>query len=295
MEYEMARKKGRSPKAGRVPIPIFEEPGKRYYFNRLNWILEFLNADIQSLTPGEFLKLFYDFLSIIYEGYDRETLAKLCKDTLKDRTALQLIQEEMREYFEKLTGFNPSKESIPFSVAFDVNLEKDRLTMKPSPVGILLKKDWPDDDDGEREPDCFTPEWHARQLLKTILYREPHEEMETYGMKFFGRFTEFYDERIDNRCRFTLVSILQKIPLSFVGRCPDCSKYFKKTSKKKTDLCPRCLRKRTTYKWRVDNREEYNTYQRNLQKGVKTSVKEIREDLRKQHNGREVNNGQGDL
>jgi hypothetical protein len=44
------------------------------------------------------------------------------------------------------------------------------------------------------------------------------------------------------------------------------------------------------YKWREKNRPVYNAYQRNLQKGVKTPVEEIRDDLAREKEKKEDKN-----
>ncbi|MGB6279476.1 MAG: hypothetical protein WBG91_04620, partial [Syntrophobacteria bacterium] len=76
-----------------------------------------------------------------------------------------------------------------------------------------------------------------------------------------------------------------------IYRCPECHKYFVATRKKQSAYCTRCIKKKHVYKWREKNRPVYNAYQRNLQKGVKTKVKEIRDDLAQEKKRKEGKNG----
>ena len=98
----------------------------------------------------------------------------------------------------------------------------------------------------------------------------------------FGKFSKFCDPTMSAALTFELFALLEKFPLSSIYQCPECSDYFVATRKKQSEYCTRCIKKKHVYNWRDKNRPVYNAYQRNLQKGVKTSVEEIRDDLAKE-------------
>jgi hypothetical protein len=105
----------------------------------------------------------------------------------------------------------------------------------------------------------------------------------------YGKFSKFCDPTMSATLGFQLYNLIEKFPLSSIYSCPECSKYFVATRKKQSKYCKRCINKKHVKNWRDKNRPVYNAYQRNLQKGVKTSVEEIRDDLAREK-GKEGNN-----
>ncbi len=74
-----------------------------------------------------------------------------------------------------------------------------------------------------------------------------------------------------------LLPVLEKFPIDIIRRCPQCKVYFRITQKKQTDLCRKCQGKASVYKWREENRSEYNMYQKIRVPGVKSqTISQIR-------------------
>jgi hypothetical protein len=105
-----------------------------------------------------------------------------------------------------------------------------------------------------------------------------------------GKFSKFCDPSMPATLQFQLYGLLEKFPLSSIYECPGCRKYFVATRKKQSEYCTRCIKKKHVYKWRKKNKSVYNTYQRNLQKGVKTTADEIRADLAREKEKKEDKN-----
>jgi hypothetical protein len=126
--------------------------------------------------------------------------------------------------------------------------------------------------------DAIALEWEERGVDKKVVdvMRTPYDPGPSVP---FGKFSKFCDPTMSATLSFELYALLEKFPISSIYKCPECRDYFVATRKKQSEYCTRCIKKKHVYKWREKNRPEYNAYQRNLQKGVKTSVKEIRDDL----------------
>lgn len=93
-------------------------------------------------------------------------------------------------------------------------------------------------------------------------------------------FNSCYDPDIPTTVALSLVDLLKHFQLDCIKQCPVCHKYFSSTERKKSELCTLCLKKASTYKWREQNREVYNEYQRNIARGIKKeSPTEIRKRL----------------
>jgi hypothetical protein len=287
----MARK-ARKPKRARTPqVPMFEGPGKRYYVNRLRWLVDFLNTDISGLPPGGFLKTFYDFLVFFYSGYvEDEVFREICADTDRDREELKKAQETLvralyrirhKEFWLKY----PELKNDP---DYSWELEEDE--------DVESTRVWPK---GELIPLAYHIRGERLMLLADIRiykYEDLSEndeigesldfEMYTklYGRDVLGesnaitlgRFSRFCDPNMYGSLSFGLYSFLGKFPLSSIETCLGCRKYILMTAKKEGPFCSPCLKKRSLYRWREKNRPIYNAYQRNLQKGVKTSIRQIR-------------------
>jgi hypothetical protein len=131
-------------------------------------------------------------------------------------------------------------------------------------------------EDAQARKEALAQKWEEQGLIDqevADIMRKPSDDIP------YGKFSKFCDPTMSATLGFQLYNLIEKFPLSSIYECPECHDYFVATRKKQSKYCTRCIKKKHVYKWREKNRLEYNTYQRNLQKGVKTSVDEIRADL----------------
>jgi hypothetical protein len=323
----MARKTRKKKKVRSSQIPMFEGPGKREMVNRLKWLFNLLNTDIKTLPPGSFLKTFYEFLAFFYGDYvEEEVLKRVCVDTPEDRKQLERARDELgggisellsklnwRQKFQtypelkndphyssyldeiETTKVWDSEERIP--VAY--HLQGERIALIPE-IRIYEYDNLQTDDEievvrefeyGAKEAQAFAEsiaqEWEEKGVDNEVvdLMREPSQYVP------FGKFSKFCDPKMSATLTLELYDLLEKFPLSSIYKCPGCRKYFVATRKKQSEYCTPCIKKKHVYKWREKNRPEYNAYQRNLQKGVKTTVNEIRADLAREKEKKEDKNG----
>jgi hypothetical protein len=327
----MARKSGKKKKVRSSQIPMFEGLGKRYYVNRLRWLLDFVNADILNLPPGGFLKVFYEFLAFFYEGYvEDEVLKRLCVDIPEDRQQLvmagKILSGRIWELLDKLhlrqqVEIHPElkddphnsalqdaikttqvwESEAPIPIPLSYHLKGERIVLIPE-IRIYEYDNLQSDDEIEAVRRFEESSQIALALMSRKEITQKLEEQsvdkelvdlikEPYDQVPLGKFSKFCDPNIFSTLTFQLYSLLEKFPLSSIYRCPECRKYFAATRKKQSEYCTQCIKKKHVYKWRDKNRPEYNTYQRNLQKGVKTSVDEIRADLAREKEKKEDKNG----
>ncbi|MFX1238436.1 MAG: hypothetical protein ACFE8P_12050, partial [Promethearchaeota archaeon] len=271
------------------PTPFYAGPGKRYYINQLNFLLNFLNADIEKLPPGDFSNLFYQALLFLYENHVNEgVLRRIFTDTDEDRRQLSYVQEILKykvNALKELEIIYNEDEGLK-----TLEIEKSGLYSYCLKDGIIIYKPYISlyifediqPDNGEELYIRSVIE-HPKQLRdKRFQFDEDGIDTPEPPTDLIpGKFSMFLDDNIYETVKFSCYSLFEKIPVSAINLCPYCYKYFKSTSKKQSPLCARCLKKENTYKWREQNKLEYNEYQRNLQKGVKTSVKDIREKMKR--------------
>jgi hypothetical protein len=294
---------------------MFEGPGKRHYVNRLKWLLNLLNTDILNLPPGGFLKVFYEFLAFFYENYvEDEVLKRVCVDTPEDRKQLEMarggLAGRISELLSKLSWrqifqTDPELKNDPHysffldeiettkvwdsdeQISFTYHLRGEGISLIPE-IRIYEYDNLQTDDEIEvvREfeesvkddpalREAIFQEWKKQGVSKEAIevLDKPYDHVP------FGKFSKFCDPNMSATLSFKLYALLEKFPLSSIYQCPECRNYFVATRKKQSEFCTRCIKKKHVYKWREKNRPIYNAYQRNLQKGVKTKVKEIRDDL----------------
>ena len=326
----MARKTGKKKGVRSPQIPMFEGPGKRYHVNRLKWLLDLLNTDILKLPPGGFLKIFYEFLAFFYEGYVKEeVLKRVCVDTPEDREQLKMARDELaggisellwKLYWHQKFQTYPELKNDPHyssyldeikttkvwgsdevQISFAYHLQGERIALIPE-IRIYEYDNLQTDDeievvrefrrledigkDAQALRESIAQKWEEQGVDKEVVdfIKMPYDRV------LFGKFSKFCDPTMSATLKFQLYNLLEKFPLSSIYQCPECRDYFVATRKKQSAYCTRCIKKKHVYKWRDKNRPVYNAYQRNLQKGVKTSVKEIRDDLAREK-GKEGNNG----
>ncbi len=115
---------------------------------------------------------------------------------------------------------------------------------------------------------------------------DSYKDDEEYALKY-AFFSKFFDSDVYTTVVLSLVPLLERFSLEAIGECPECEKFFKTTRRKETRLCQRCQRKKTTYRWREEHREVYNAYQRELHRGRKPSIQEIRARLAREKESKE--------
>lgn len=323
----MARKIRKKRKVRSSQIPMFEGPGKRYYVNRLKWLLDLLNTDIHSLPPGSFLKTFYEFLAFFYEPYvEDEILKRVCVDTPEDREQLEMARDRLAKdisallwklYWRQQYQTYPELKTDPHyssfleeiettkvwdreeQISFAYHLQGERIALIPE-IRIYEYDNLQTDDEIRVVREFEEIEKGAaalREAIAQIIKEQRVDKNVVEALKEppdtvpLGKFSKFCDPKMSATLTFRLHALLEKFPLSSIYQCPECRKYFAATRKKQSEHCTRCIKKKHVYKWRDKNRPEYNAYQRNLQKGVKTGIDEIRADLAREKEKKEDKNG----
>jgi hypothetical protein len=279
-------------------VAMCEGPGKRYHVNRLKWLVDFLNTDIFKLPPGGFLKVFHEFLVFFYSGYaDSEVLREVCRDTDRDRKELSEAQSFLDRALSdiriklramKRFGASPELREGPEWELFREDVEttrawpKDLIPLAFHVIGerLMLIPEIKIHKYEDLRDDVEIGEFREYESVYTIYGRDVLGESDRLRL---GRFSEFCDPAMESSLRFGLYLLLEEFPLSTIEQCPDCSRYIVMTTKKKLPFCNSCLKKQSVYRWRKRNRSLYNAYQRNRQKGVPTSIKELRGKRGKGH------------
>jgi hypothetical protein len=281
--------------------------------------LNLLNTDILNLAPGGFLKIFYEFLAFFYEDYvEDEVLKRVCSDTPEDREQLERARDLLagsishllwklywRQQFQTypelkndphysswLDEIKTTKvwDSDEVQISFAYHLQGERIALIPE-IKIYEYDNLQTEDEIEVVREFRRFEDIGKDALavrESIAQKWKEQGVDKEVVDFiekapdhvpFGKFSKFCDPTMFATLKFQIYALLEKFPLSSIYKCPQCSSYFVATRKKQSEYCTRCIKKKHVYKWREKNRPVYNAYQRNLQKGVKTSVKEIRDDL----------------
>jgi hypothetical protein len=233
---------------GKPPIPMFKGPKKTYYLEKLNWILDFANLDIEDLPPGGFFKILYEYL-VFFHSHDYPTigiLKNLCQDTERNRKALREAQTRIKmlltschKHGESETvwaGFKTLFGTIEakYFVIFQANTISLRPWTRLHPLKEAIARD----------------EIHYGPL-RIVSRSKEHLEIDEAWMAGAGfdpekglRFSWFFIEDIESSILIVLVPLLEKFPLSYIGICPDCEKFFRIKRKKQSPLCPVCLKRR---------------------------------------------------
>jgi hypothetical protein len=275
------------------PLSFYQGPGKRHYLEKLNFLLVFLNSNFEKLSPGAFSDLFYQLLLFFYENTEyKELLKNLFQDRDEDRRQLNYIQQVIRAKIENLKEAEKDQEAGEKGTETSIDPIKNiKYILKEGRISIISRiRVYPYDiyDDNKIE-DVEEKNYIMNIFPSSYKFNEdidPGSPEPPSGL-VPGKFSKFIDLDIYETIKFAFYSLLEKIPLSSINRCPKCQKYFKSTIKKQSPFCASCLKKENTYKWREKNKSEYNTYQRNLQKGLKTSVKDIRKKIEQENKLRE--------
>lgn len=253
------------------PIPVFAPAGeKRYHLRRLDYLLDFINADIRAMRTGDFLKLFGDFLDFFYGDIvtDESVFRKWCVDTDVDRGQLQLAQDISKELILRLKserGWQDLPVILP--IEYEACVENDgRLVLKR---GNTLKE-------------YSDPSERFKISSGLIIY--PTIESQ-------GEFSHFGDPRFTETIRHGVLTLLAKIHFDSVRCCPDCFIFFKCTPKKSSPLCRSCQNKKSVYTWRKNevNRLVYNLYQQRVREGKNISLQQARSEVEKRQQNRGKN------
>jgi hypothetical protein len=228
-------------KGRRSPMVTHQDEKRRDLRARMKWLLDFLNADIDSLNPVECLKLFLDFW-VFMEGSSpprigyAETAFKQGRSKDKERKFLNAGQDLLRGVFQRILVAAKQIDPIPDSEGFG---QLQRFDTYPIYYNVLVTRD--------------------RVFKHRALYVADEKIM-----KF-----------LENKELITdaLIDVLSPFPLSRIKTCqkPDCRKYFyQKTTKSKGDFCsPKCQNWARTNRWRNANPDKYNAYHRNRRSKAK--------------------------
>lgn len=89
-------------------------------------------------------------------------------------------------------------------------------------------------------------------------------------------YRNYCDNQIDKTLLRNLVPLISASHINVIRCCPECSLYFKSSKRKQSDFCKKHQNKKSVYKWREENPEEYQWYQYYLMEGKKRTIAEIR-------------------
>jgi len=139
----MRNKKYHLEAARKSPMPFLPGPGKREIQRRLNWLINFLNVDIQVLSTGEFVKLLEEVLVFFYgDQVDRPLRRIICSDTDLNRQAVAVIQNWARSHLnEILTAASPFDRDNETRY-FDTASIKADILIKGDKVSFVYKRTW---------------------------------------------------------------------------------------------------------------------------------------------------------
>lgn len=247
---------------------MHESLGKMEYRRQLKWVLDFLNLNILNLPAGGFLNLLHGFLDFFYQrDIGDADIRMLLFDSDRNRESLAEVQNFIKAFVDntlRLSLLSLEKgEEFPVSgysldVSYTVDVDGSRVLLHPQsmmraalgrinlatfvPMNARLHYDFDDD-------------YFSKKGIDKVK-----------ALVFSGFVLVDYKSAI----LLKLVPLLGMFRLDRIMKCPECQQYFIATEKKKSPLCPRCVKKESTYKWRdkKENREALNEYSRNLQKGV---------------------------
>ncbi len=239
----------------RPPIPMFQEPKKTFYLEQLNWILDFANLDIGSLPPGGFFKILYEYL-VFFHSHDFRAIAvlkNLCQDTERNREALGEVQARIKALLTRclkgMEGLERKPEGFELLLGaieakYSVRLKANRISLRPytrlHPMQEALARD----------EIVYGP-------LRIVSRSKDDLEIDEAWIAGAGfdpekglRFSWFFIEDIQSSILTILVPLLERFPLDYIAVCPECHKFFRIKRKKKSPLCPVCLK-------RQRSREQY--------------------------------------
>jgi hypothetical protein len=294
----MARKIDSGGPGRRSPMPFLPGPGKREIQRRLNWLINFLNVDIQVLSTGEFVKLLEEVLVFFYEDQIHRPLRRvICSDSDLNRQAVVMIQNWARSQLDeilRMTSPFDRDEEIRFfdtaSIEADILIKGDKVNLvyrkKLRPYEVFVNLN-PRPIYKENPADWQTPvdKDHVYQQFASL----SDEEWEIHAF-----FSNCYDSDVRSSVLLSLVPLLENFPLECIRRCSGCGRYFTSTRKKKSPLCHFCYKRGRMPSWlrRPENREAWNEYNRNRRKGVEDEKPtQIRERLKAQSGKQEEENG----
>jgi hypothetical protein len=259
--------------------------GKRHEASRLKWLTEFLTTDVSRLSRWEFRKLHFQVLDFLYGNVeDRKDLRDVATDTDLNRRALIQIQGvcysslgDILDQSHRSLGDRAVRTNHLGEVLYDYRVKLDNVSLVPRrrthPYHV------PANLSGHYQ---YTPLKAGRQADEDYLQRYFLGKPNASDYAYFSR---HYDPDIESTVLLSLIPLLENFSLNSIGRCTKCKAYFKKTKRKKSDLCRPCHTKKKIYDWRAKpvNHEAYNIYQRNLAKGLKDETPtQIRDRRRKE-------------
>ena len=250
----------------RRKLPTTEKLGKKHYRRRMNWLLDFANAEIFALPKGKFIALLYEALDFLYgdQVQDKSEVKNICVDTPLNRKGLQRIRDEViSNILELLDQYHKTRQShtpiVSAAGTVTYNLQVARGTISLVPYGKAMRYDRRANFSLKDEYQRLDTGKHANDQLLKKLYRRINSEHHVF-------FTHFYDEDLERTILLKLVPLLEKIPVETIKQCPKCRRFYLATRRKTDDRCRKCLQKAHTYNWRSKHPEKYNAGQRERRK-----------------------------
>ena len=221
----------------------------------MQWLLDFLNKDIESLSPLECGKLLFDFAHFIAGSIFYEFLAKMLMLTPQKRPA---------EFIEQ-RAFLKNCQDILRRMFDSILMAEKRFRHV---VGENLE--------GEHPAVPIYPYWiqYRLRVTKDRVFKEPFYDLEMFPfVQNHGETGEKMKTLLTGMLIDALVGIISPFPLSRIKTCqkPGCGNYFyQKTTKSKGDFCsPKCQNWARSNRWRKANPDKYNAYHRNRRSKAK--------------------------
>ncbi len=250
-------------------LPVTQWEGKRVLKNRLNTLIDFVNANIDLLREPAFLRMQNYFFCLFYAPvfgsdpyeWDGKSLSpairRYCADTPRDRAALKYAQSLARLALEdiKTISKEAEKEKCQQRVwSFDLNLgayaNGEVLELWPAfpPDQIVIR------DFGQQESE----EIYLRNGVVASILELPSLT-----------FSHFQDRKPGNTVMAVLSILFTKIPIGSIHRCTSflCDRYFTATKGKRLPFCRTCIKRKAVQEWRKENRRYRNTYENARQAG----------------------------
>lgn len=239
----MRRKRNRVADKSRIPIPVLERPGKRYYQNKMKWLLDFINiGDIDQLTDGESIEKLTECHGFIMNRHsmNEEMFRSLSSAFRKgtrgrwDIVAIRQFLKGDRDFFRMCFD-----DIIRYCAEGDPCHEFEYLYHEVPPQHVWIAHFNDSKEFGGGKKLVAIPEWPKDTLDQLRLRHWPNRQ--------------------------ALIELLSRFDLERIRKCQhaDCGRYFfkkYKTRKKATgDYCSeRCRNRGKQMAYRARHREKYN-------------------------------------
>jgi len=250
-------------KGRRSPMVKHKDEKKRELQSRMQWLLDFLNKDIDSLNRLACGQLLFELAHLISGGVVFEFLAEIMLKLTPEKQPAELIQQR---------AFMKNCRDI-------LRRMLENILMAEKSFRRAVGEDLEDGHPGVP----IYPYWiqYRLRVTKDRVLKEPFYDLEMFP--FTGNHSGAKEEMknlLTGMLIDALAGVITPFPLSRIKTCqrPDCGKYFyQKTTKSKGDICsPKCQNWARAKRWRKANPEKFNAYYRNRRAKAKEDQLEVK-------------------